>query len=124
MNLSDYFENTKGTGVLATADSDGNVDIALYARPHAIDEQTVAFIMNEHLSYKNLTSNPKAAYLFLEEGPGYSGKRLYLTKIREDTNAELIDSMKRRKTEKYNKGDSQKHVVYFSVDKMRSLVGK
>ena len=61
MNLSGYFENTEGTGILATADSNGNVDIALYARPHAIDEQTVAFIMNEHLSYKNLTSNPKAA---------------------------------------------------------------
>ena len=124
MNLSGYFENTEGTGILATADSNGNVDIALYARPHAIDEQTVAFIMNEHLSYKNLTSNPKAAYLFLEEGPGYSGKRLYLTKIREDTNAELIDSMKRRKTEKYNDSDSKKHLVYFRVDKIRVLIGE
>ena len=124
MNLSGYFENTEGTGILATADSNGNVDIALYARPHAIDEQTVAFIMNEHLSYKNLTSNPKAAYLFLEEGTGYSGKRLYLTKIREDTNAELIDSMKRRKTEKYNDSDSKKHLVYFRVDKIRVLIGE
>ena len=124
MNLSGYFENTEGTGILATADSNGNVDIALYARPHAIDEQTVAFIMNEHLSYKNLTSNPKAAYLFLEEGTGYSGKRLYLTKIREDTNAELITSMKRRKTEKYNDSDSKKHLVYFRVDKIRILIGE
>jgi hypothetical protein len=124
MNLSGYFENTEGTGILATADSNGNVDIALYARPHAIDEQTVAFIMNEHLSYKNLTSNPKAAYLFLEEGTGYKGKRLYLTKIREDTDAELITSMKRRKTEKYNDSDSKKHLVYFRVDKIRVLIGE
>ena len=124
MNLSGYFENTEGTGILATADSNGNVDIALYARPHAIDEQTVAFIMNEHLSYKNLTSNPKAAYLFLEEGTGYKGKRLYLTKIREDTDAELITSMKKRKTEKYNDSDSKKHLVYFRVDKIRVLIGE
>jgi hypothetical protein len=124
MNLSGYFENKEGTGILATADSNGNVDIALYARPHAIDEQTVAFIMNEHLSYKNLTSNPKAAYLFLEEGTGYSGKRLYLTKIREDTDAELITSMKKRKTEKYNDSDSKKHLVYFRVDKIRVLIGE
>ena len=124
MNLSGYFENTEGTGILATADSNGNVDIALYARPHVIDEQTVAFIMNEHLSYKNLTSNPKAAYLFLEEGTGYSGKRLYLTKIREDTDAELITSMKKRKTEKYNDSDSKKHLVYFRVDKIRVLIGE
>jgi hypothetical protein len=123
MNLSGYFENTEGTGILATADSNGNVDIALYARPHAIDEQTVAFIMNEHLSYKNLTSNPKAAYLFLEEGTGYSGKRLYLTKIREDTDAELITSMKRRKSSKYSEIESKKYLVYFRVDKVRALKG-
>jgi hypothetical protein len=123
MNLSGYFENTEGTGILATADSNGNVDVALYARPHEIDEQTVAFIMNEHLSYKNLTSNPKAAYLFLEEGPGYNGKRLYLTKIREDTNAELIDSMKRRKSSKYSETESKKYLVYFRVDKVRALTG-
>lgn len=123
MNLSGYFENTEGIGILATADSNGNVDIALYAKPHAIDEQTVAFIMNEHLSYKNLTSNPKAAYLFLEESPGYNGKRLYLTKIREDTNAELIDSMKRRKSSKYSETESKKYLVYFRVDKVRALTG-
>lgn len=32
--LKFYFENTKGTGVLATADSDGKVDAAIYSRPH------------------------------------------------------------------------------------------
>jgi len=28
MNLSDYFENVRGLGILATADSDGMVDLA------------------------------------------------------------------------------------------------
>jgi hypothetical protein len=43
MSLNEYFENTKGTGVLATADENGNVDVAIYARPHCQDEKTVAF---------------------------------------------------------------------------------
>ena len=124
MTLYDYFENTVGTGVLATADSNGNVDIAIYARPHVIDEKTVAFVMNERLSYKNLTSNPKAAYLFVEEEPGYKGKRLYLTKTREETDVELIESMRRRKTDKYQESDLKKYLVYFSVDKIRPLVGQ
>jgi hypothetical protein len=81
MNLSDYFEKTEGTGILGTADINGNVDAAIYARPHVIDEKTVAFIMNERLSYQNITANPKAAYLFLEDCPGYKGKRLYLSKF-------------------------------------------
>ena len=123
MNLYDYFENTKGTGILGTADSNGNVDAAIYARPHVIDEKTVAFIMNERLSYQNITSNPKAAYLFLEDCPGYKGKRLYLTKIKEETDKELIDSIRRRKTEKYQETDSKKHLFYFSVDRIRALVG-
>lgn len=124
MTLYDYLENTSGTGVLATANSNGNVDIAIYARPHVIDENTVALIMNERLSYKNLTSNPKAAYLFLEKGPGYKGKRLYLTKTREETDVELIESMRRRKTDKYQESDLKKYLVYFSVDKIRPLVGE
>ena len=123
MALKDYFETTKGTGVLATSDSEGNVDIALYARPHVIDETTVAFIMNDRLSYKNITSNSKAAYLFLEDGPGYNGKRLYLTKTKEETDKELVDSM-RRNSERHHEVDSNKHLVYFSVDKIRKIVGE
>ena len=123
MNQSDYFENTEGTGVLATSDRNGNVDVAIYARPHIIDEKTVAFIMNERLSYQNTTSNPKAAYLFLENCPGYKGKRLYLTKIKEETDKELIDSI-RRKTEKHHEVDLKKHLVYFRVDRIRALVGE
>ena len=123
MNQSEYFENTAGTGVLATSDSEGNVDVAIYAKPHIIDEKTVAFIMNERLSYQNITSNPKAAYLFLEDAPGYNGKRLYLTKTKEETDKELIDSM-RRKGEKHHEVDSNKHLVYFTVDRIRALVGE
>ena len=49
MNLKDYFENAKGVGVLATADADGKVNVAVYARPHFLDsedDKTAAFIMN------------------------------------------------------------------------------
>ncbi|HPI23199.1 MAG TPA: pyridoxamine 5'-phosphate oxidase family protein, partial [Spirochaetota bacterium] len=45
MDLKDYFETRQGTGVLATADAQGNVDAALYSRPHVMDDGTVAFIM-------------------------------------------------------------------------------
>ena len=44
MELYDYFENTKGTGVLATADAEGHVDAASCA-PTPAKDGTVAFIM-------------------------------------------------------------------------------
>ena len=52
MDMKDYFENTKGVGVLATADADGKVNAAIYARPHFLEDNnndTVSFIMNERL---------------------------------------------------------------------------
>ena len=44
MKLSEYFERAKGKGVIATADAKGKVGMAVYARPHFINEKTVAFI--------------------------------------------------------------------------------
>jgi hypothetical protein len=123
MSLYDYFENADGLGVLATADSAGKVDAAIYARPHVTDENTVAFIMREHLTHQNLQSNPYAAYLFIEKGPAYVGKRLYLTKLREETDPALIDSLRRR-TPKISREDASKErVVYFRIDRIRPLVG-
>jgi hypothetical protein len=124
MTLSEYFENIEGTGVLATADSDGNVDVAIYAKPHVIEEDTVAFIMSERLSYQNVTSNPKAAYLFMEDTGGYKGKRLYLTKTKEDSDKEIIDSIRRRCATKCDDSEENKHLVYFEVDKTRELIGE
>jgi hypothetical protein len=86
--LQEYFESTKGFGVLATADSDGKVDAAMYSRPHFLEEGTLAFIMRDHLTHHNLQSNPSATFLFVEEGTGYKGKRLFLKKAREENNPE------------------------------------
>ena len=35
MELKEYFESAKGVGILATADSKGHVDAAVYSRPHS-----------------------------------------------------------------------------------------
>ena len=58
MELKDYFENTEGSGILATADSDGKVDTAIYARPHFLEDGTMAWIMRDRLTHLNLQSNP------------------------------------------------------------------
>jgi hypothetical protein len=59
MKLKEYFAVTKGRGVLATSDSEGRVDAAVYARPHILDGETIAFIMADRLTHQNLQSNPK-----------------------------------------------------------------
>jgi hypothetical protein len=123
MDLREYFETTKGCGVIATADSTGKVNAAVYARPHFIDENTVTFIMREKLTHANLQSNPHAAYLFVESGQGYSGKRLYLTKLREESNEGLVASICRRCDYSMFSGELTRHVVFFSVDEVLPLIG-
>jgi len=124
MSLSDYFESVQGMGILATADSDGAVDLAVYAKPHVIDDNTVAFVMQERLTHQNLKSNPNAAYMFVEKGDGYKGKRLYLTKLREETNTSLVEEFRKEQPEICSvHDDSNKYLVHFQVDDVWPLVG-
>jgi len=121
MKLAEYFDIKKGLGVLSTADGDGKVDAAIYARPHFMDDGTLAFIMRNRLSHNNLQSNPHATYLFKENGSGYKGKRLFLTRVREEENTELLDSLRRRKSA-YGNGEDR-FLVFFKLNSELPLVG-
>ncbi|MFO7883408.1 MAG: pyridoxamine 5'-phosphate oxidase family protein [Desulfobacteraceae bacterium] len=124
MNLKSYFDETRGTGIISTSDSEGNVNAAVYGRPHVMEDNSIAFIMRNRLTRKNLESNPKAAYLFIENTSGYKGKRLYLKKIREEQDNEKINAMKRRSSSKDDSPDAEgKFLVYFSVEKELPLIG-
>ncbi len=121
MSLKNYFESNRGVGVLSTADDNGKVDSAIYSRPHLIENGTVAWIMRDRLSHSNLQSNPYASFLFKEDGEGYRGKRLFLTKVGEEQNTERLQSLRRRKSA-YNDGEDR-FLVFFKVDKELPLVG-
>jgi len=121
MDLKDYFENTKGFGVLSTADSAGKVDTAIYARPHILDDGSWAFIMRERLTHHNLQSNPHAAFLFKEDSPGYRGKRFFLTKTREEEDSDLLQSLRRRQY--LGDENATRFLVVFRVEQELPLVG-
>jgi len=126
MKLGEYFEKTSGMGVLATADSGGKVDVAVYGKPYFGEEETVAFIMAERLSHHNLQSNGHAAYLFWESGGEHQGKRLYLTMIKEEKDTELVEKIMK---EVYPEGSERyrgisKYLVYFHVDQVLPLLGE
>lgn len=124
MDLKEYFESARGMGVLATSDSEGEVDIAIYSRPHVIDADTIAFIMADRRSHRNLQSNPKAAYLFIEEGGGYVGKRIYVKKSGEDKNTPLINELRRKKrADSTEDNGKDRFLVYFTITGIRPLAG-
>ena len=121
MELKEYFEKTEGRGIMSTADSEGKVDAAVYARPHFMEDGTIALIMRDRLTHHNLQSNPHACYMYLEKGPGYKGKRLFLTKVREEQDTELLQSLRRRQY--LDEKDEARFLVFFKMDKVLPLIG-
>jgi hypothetical protein len=125
MQLSEYFEKTVGRGIMSTADSTGRLTAAVYAKPHFLEDNSIAFIMADRLTHQNLQSNPHAVYLFMESGEGYAGKRLYITKTKEEKNSPLIDQIQRRERcpadEEYQK--QNRFLVYFAIEKVLPLIG-
>lgn len=124
MNMETYFSEMTGIGVMATSDKNGMVNTAIYSRPHVQGRDEVAFIMGDRLTHKNLQENKHANYLFLEKGLGYSGVRLFLSKIDESSDQELIGSLSRRHPSPGNeKLQGEKFLVRFRVERTLSLIG-
>ncbi|MDY0187396.1 MAG: pyridoxamine 5'-phosphate oxidase family protein [Syntrophus sp. (in: bacteria)] len=125
MDLKAYFDQTEGTGILATADSAGKVDAAIYSRPHILEDGQIAFITADRLTHQNLQSNPHAVYLFIEAGQTWKGKRLYLLKTSEESDPDKIESLSRRKYRQDSESNKarKRFLVYFSLDKELPLVG-
>ncbi len=123
MNLKEYFENHKGLGVLSTADNKGQVNSAIYARPHVISDTQIAFIMSHRLSLANVKENPHAVFLFKEDGENYheyTGRRIYLKMQKAEEDPEKILEMSRCPKENYTPKD--KSIVYFEVTHLQNLL--
>jgi len=125
VTLREYFEQARGVGVLATTDASGQVNQAIYAQPYFLDKDfdgTCSFIMTRRLSHDNVGHNPSAAYLFIEEGEGYVGKRLSLTVVGEETDPEKIKAVRRLKAPPISEEES-KYLVHFHIEGVRPLIG-
>jgi hypothetical protein len=126
MDLREYFKGVDGTGVLATSYTDGKVDVAIYSKPYVIDDKKVVFIIADRLTRKNLKSNPRAAFLFIEAGEGYSGKRLFITMAKEGTGEDEQEKALKDWYEKAKKDYPKENLYlgYFRVDQVLPLVSE
>ena len=121
MNIDNYFTEKSGFGVLSTSNAKGEVNSAVYAKPHVIDNNTIAFIMRDRLTHKNVHENPLAHYMFVEHGHGFHGVRLSLTMLEESQDEERINSLSRRSTTETS--EEKRYLVTFTVNKALTLVG-
>ena len=125
MKLSEYFENAKGLGVLATTDAAGQVNQAIYAKPLFLekdDDGTCSFVMANRLTHDNVGHNPSASYLFIEEGRGCVGKRLSLIVGEEEFDPEKIKAIRYRNNIPISDDECQ-FLVHFHIEGVRPLIG-
>jgi len=124
MTLKQYLESREGKSILSSANADGMVTTAIYSKPHVFDDGTIAFVMRKRLTHENLKTNPYACFMFIEEGQGYQGIRLFVRKIKEDTDEALINTMKRRHlTPEEDKAKGPMFLTHFRVERILPLIG-
>lgn len=123
MNWQEYFEEARGMGYLATANVEGDVDIAVYSRPRAMRDGTLAFGMTDRLTHANLSTNPKAVYAFQRQGA--EGVRIYLEKVREEEKGPVLEEVRDRADRIVGAGTGEqvRFLVFFRVTKYLPLVG-
>lgn len=119
MDLSNYFSTNNGVGVLSTANKAGEVNSAIYAKPHVISATEISFIMRNKRTRANLQENPRANYLFIENGNGYKGVRINLTMTAESSDQDLIKQLSRRSSD----DSHEKYLVTFQINQAIALVG-
>ncbi|MDF1552048.1 MAG: pyridoxamine 5'-phosphate oxidase family protein [Deferrisomatales bacterium] len=88
---NEHFERNRGTGFMATADKDGEVNIAVYSRRRVMEDGTLEFGMTDRLTHKNLQDSPKAACTFQEHG--FQGVGICLGKVRGKTNGAVFEEI-------------------------------
>lgn len=123
MNLSELFSRS-GLGVMSTSSPDGRVNSAVYARPHVIDETTLVWGMTDRRTYRNLTGNHHAAFLFKTNLPGFSGVRLTLELIKTEEEGDLLAKIKANTDEIVGPGAGAgvTHAAWFKIVEIRPLI--
>ena len=113
-----------GTGVIATASGAGVPNAAIYARPHVIDDETLAWGLTDSRTHANLRENPRAAFLWVAPGRGFAGCRLALELLRFEESGPLLEEIRANTARLVSPAAAAavKHVGYFRVVEIRPLI--
>jgi len=99
--LMELFNKYPRIGALATANKEGDVNVAVFGSPRMVDENTVVMGIGNNRSYRNLQRNPKAVFIVMEPGEtvtDWKGARVYLEAVDLDTDGEFYDQTKQHIT--------------------------
>jgi hypothetical protein len=112
-----------GRGVIATASKTGIVNMAVYAVPQVVGNETVAWGMTDGRTWNNVRENPNASYTYFAPGEGFHGARLTLSLTRTEDSGEMLAKIRERAgASSPGNPEAVRHVAYFKVVETRPLV--
>ena len=125
--VMEMFNRQPRIGSLATANANGDVNVAVFGSPMMVDENTVVMGIGNNRSLSNLRENPKAAFIVLEPGDtamDWKGVRVYLKAAAIEIEGDLLDTMRAKIAEKAGEGAAKmiQAAIRFDVTGIRPLL--
>ena len=111
--------------MLATADASGRVNVAIFGRPHVMEDNSVAFIMPHRLTHSNLQSNSEGGLPVSGNGPAAIRARGSISpKFGRSRIPTSLYSLRRRTyPPEKEKEEGPRFLVFFQVDQVLPVVG-
>ena len=119
--LREFFQ-MDGIGIIGTSDLHGWTNMAIYSPPIITDENLLVFGATERLTYKNIKENPRAMFMFIQDGT-WNGVRIRLYLVKDEESGDMLERIRDRfRSMGYNSLASQiKHALYFRIEEIRPL---
>ena len=121
------FNKRPRIGSLSTANSKGEVNVAVFGSPQMIDENTVVMGIGRNRSFRNLKENPKAVFMVVEPGEtlmDWKGVRVYLEAMDIETGGGFYEQIKENISQAAGKaaGAMIHAAVRFRIVEVRPIV--
>ena len=125
--LMKLFNKYPRIGALATANKEGDVNVAVFGSPRMVDENTVVMGIGENRSFRNLQRNPKAVFIVMEPGEtvmDWKGARVYLEAVDMETQGEFFSQTKQNiaKAAGQQAADMIHAAISFRITEVRPIV--
>ena len=125
--LMALFNKYPRIGTLSTANTEGEVNVAVFGSPRMIDENTIVMGIGQNRSFRNLERNPKAAFIVMEPGEtvmDWKGARVYLEATDMETEGDFYDEIKQNIAKAAGKqaADMVHAAIRFKITEVRPIV--
>ena len=125
--LMALFNKYPRIGTLSTANTEGEVNVAVFGSPRMSDEDTVVMGIGQNRSFRNLERNPRAVFIVMEPGEtvmDWKGARVYLEAIDMETEGDFYDEIKQNIAKAAGKQAAEMihAAIRFKITEVRAIV--